>query len=239
MGKIINVAIVDDQKEDAEQLEEYLIKYEEEHDVSIRITVFLASFDFLETYHGEYDVIFLDIEMSGSDGLEAAREIRSKDTAVGIIFVTSMIQYAINGYEVNAIDFMVKPVGYYNFKVKLEKAFRFFMTRNIKEILISNKEGIQKILASDIFYIEKERDDLVFHTRQGIFRERGSFKSIKEELTELPFTECTSGCLVNLNHVKRVGKDTVTLAETVELPLSRRLKQRFSKEYISYVGGGS
>ena len=63
-------------------------------------------------------------------------------------------------------------------------------------------------------------------------------KLIKEELAELPFTECTSGCLVNLNHVKRVGKDTVTLEETVELPLSRRLKQRFSKEYISYVGGG-
>ena len=60
-------------------------------------------FDFLENYHEEYDVIFLDIEMPGSNGLEAAREIHSKDDAVGIIFVTSMVPYAINGYEVNAI----------------------------------------------------------------------------------------------------------------------------------------
>lgn len=103
MGKMIKIAIVDDQEEDAELLKEYLAKYEEEHSILVQSTVFLASFDFLEKYHGEYDVIFLDIEMPGSNGLEVAREIRSKDDAVGIIFVTSMVPYAINGYEVNAI----------------------------------------------------------------------------------------------------------------------------------------
>ncbi len=238
MGNLIKVAVVDDSSEDARQLAGYLKKYETEHDLSIQTTVFLASFDFLEEYHGEYDVVFLDIEMPGSNGLDVAREIRSKDDAVGIIFVTSMARYAIQGYEVNAIDFMVKPIGYYSFSIKLEKAFRFFHMRNTHEIIISNKDGIRKIASSDVFYIEKEKDDLVFHTKQGSFRERGSIKTLKEKLTGLSFAECTSGCLVNLKYVKYVGKDTVCLADIVELPLSRRLKRQFSQEYISYVGGG-
>lgn len=238
MGKLMKVAVVDDSKEDAQQLTEYLEKYDADHGLSIEITIFLASFDFLEEYHGEYDVIFLDIEMPGSNGLDVAREIRSRDDAVGIIFVTSMIQYAINGYEVNAIDFMVKPVGYYNFSSKLEKAFRFFHTRNTHEIMFSNRDGIWKVSISDIFYIKKERDDLVFYTKDGSFRERGSIKTMKERLEQLPFAECTSGCLVNLRYVKHVGKDTISLTDAVKLPLSRRLKRQFSQEYINYAGGG-
>lgn len=238
MESLIKAAVVDDSSEDARQLAGYLAKYETEHDVSIQTTVFQAGFDFLEEYRGEYDVIFLDIEMPGSNGLEVAREIRSKDDAVGIIFVTSMVQYAIQGYEVNAINFMVKPMGYYSFSTKLEKALRFFHMRSTHDIIIHNKDGIRKILSSDIFYIEKERDNLVFHTRQGNFCERGSIKMLKEEFSGLPFAECTSGCLVNLKYVKYVGKDKVSLADTVELPLSRRLKQHFSREYISYAGGG-
>lgn len=238
MGTLMKVAVVDDSKEDAQLLIEYLNKFETEHDISISKTIFYASFDFLEQYQGEYDVIFLDIEMPGSNGLEAAREIRSKDEAVGIIFVTSMAQYAINGYEVNAIDFMVKPMGYYNFSMKLEKAIRFFMKRNVHEILISSRDGIRKISANHVFYIEKERDNLVFHTRDGSFKERGSIKAMKEELKGFPFAECTAGCLVNLRYVRQVDKDMVCLETEDKLPLSRRLKRQFSMEYINYMGGG-
>ena len=234
----MRIAVVDDSREDAQLLMEYLARYEAEHNLSIQTTLFFASFGFLEKYHGEYDVIFLDIEMPGSNGLEVAKEIRSKDDIVGIIFVTSMAQYAINGYEVNAIDFMVKPMGYYNFSTKLEKAFRFFKMRSMHEVLITNREGIRKLSTSDIFYIEKERDNLIFHTKQGNFSERGSIKVMKEELEEFSFAECTSGCLVNLNYVQYVGKDVISLMGAITLPLSRRLKQPFFQKYLCFVGGG-
>lgn len=84
----------------------------------MQIHPYYASVDFLEEYDSTYDIVFLDIEMPGSDGLTTAREIRGKDDAVAIIFITNMAQYAIHGYEVNAIDFMVKPVGYFNFAQK-------------------------------------------------------------------------------------------------------------------------
>lgn len=230
-------AVVDDSKEDAQHIVAYLNKFQSENNVSFQTTVFYASLDFLEEYRGKYDVIFLDIEMPGCSGLEVAREIRSKDQAVGIIFVTSMAQYAIDGYEVNAIDFMVKPVGYYNFSMKLEKAFRFFQSHKEQDILINNKDGILRINVSDILYIEKERDYLIFRTKKECLRERGSIKAVKEKMVNLPFSECTAGCLVNLTHVKSVGKDAVSLVSERVLPLSRRLKRQFTQDYINYMGG--
>lgn len=233
----MRIAVVDDSIEDAQRIAGYLEQFQAEHNLNFQIKVFYASFDFLEEYHGNYDVIFLDIEMPGSDGLEAAREIRKRDRTVGIIFITSLAQYAIDGYEVQAIDFMVKPVGYYNFSVKLEKAFRFIESRREQDILITNKEGIVRIMVSEILYIEKDRDYLVIHTKDGCFRTRGSIKEIKDKIGMLPFSECTSGCLIHLDYVKRVGKESVVLTSGQELPLSRRQKKQFTQDYINFVGG--
>lgn len=233
----MRIAVVDDSKEDAQHLAEYLEQFQMENNVIFQTKIFYASVDFLEEYQGKYDVIFLDIEMPGCNGLDVAREIRTKDQAVGIIFVTSMAQYAIEGYEVNAIDFMIKPVGYYNFSMKLEKALCFFQSHKEQSILINNKDGILRITVSDLLYIEKERDSLVFYTKKEVCRERGSIKSVKEKLAGLSFSECTSGILVNLSYVKRIGKNTISLITGNELPLSRRSKKQLSEDYINYMRG--
>ncbi len=237
MGDMIKVAVVDDLVEDSTRLTGYLKQFQEEHHVQMQIDCYNASFEFLEKYHGNYQIIFLDIEMPGSDGLEVAREIRKKDEAVGIIFVTGMAQYAIEGYAVQAIDFIVKPVGYYNFSVKLEKAMQFFRKHKTKDILINGKDGIHRIAATNVYYIEKEKDDLIFHTGEEKYQMRGSVKTMKEKLEGMPFFECTSGCLVNLEYVNSIGKEDVTLADGTRLPLSRRLKKTFLQEYVDYVGG--
>lgn len=84
----MKIAVVDDSREDADLLQGYISRFAKENNVSLHTSVFYASFDFLEEYQGEYDVIFLDIEMPGSDGLKTAREIRLRDAGVGIVFVT-------------------------------------------------------------------------------------------------------------------------------------------------------
>lgn len=232
----MRIAVVDDMAEDAKRLTAHIERFERERNVRFQTDVFHASFDFLEEYHNQYDVIFLDIEMPGSDGLEVAREIRRQDELAGIIFVTNMIQYAIRGYEVNAIDFMVKPVGYFNFACKLEIAMQFARRKSRQSLLLHDEQGLHRVAAAEILYIEKYKNYLIYHMSDRQFRERGTLQQAKEALGELPFSECTSGCLINLDYVECIGKETVLL-EGRELPLSRRMRKQFTREYMDYMGG--
>lgn len=233
----MKVAVLDDTREDAERLLNYINQFQKEQECLIETDIYHASLDFLEEYHSQYDVIFLDIEMPGEDGLKVAHEIRQKDIAVGIIFVTNIAQYAIHGYEVNAIDFIVKPVGYFLFAEKLEKAMRFAKRRKKHDIVVNDEEGIYRIPIEEVFYIKKDRNDLIYFTSQGELRERGTIRMMKEKLTGLAFEECNSGCLVNLSQVRYIGKDIV-LAGSFSVPLSRRMKKQFTQSYIDYLGGG-
>lgn len=233
----MKVAVLDDTIEDAQRLWDYINQFQEQQNCPIQTDVYHSSLDFLEEYHSQYDVIFLDIEMPGEDGLKVAHEIREKDTSVGIIFVTNIAQYAIHGYEVNAIDFIVKPVGYFLFAEKLEKAIRFAQRRKKHDLVVNDEDGIYRIPIEEVFYIKKERNDLIYYTSQGELRERGTIRIMKEKLAGLAFEECNSGCLVNLSQVRRIGKENITVG-TFSLPLSRRMKKQFTQSYIDYLGGG-
>lgn len=233
----MRVAVLDDTREDAQRLLDYITRYQEEQKCLIQTDIYHASIDFLEEYQSQYDVIFLDIEMPGEDGLNVAHEIRKKDTAVGIIFVTNIAQYAIHGYEVNAIDFIVKPVGYFLFAEKLEKAMHFSKRRKKHDLVVNDEEGIYRIPIEEVYYIKKDRNDLIYYTSQGELKERGTIRMMKEKLAGLAFEECNSGCLVNLSQVRRIGKEDI-LVGSFSVPLSRRMKKQFAQSYIDYLGGG-
>lgn len=233
----MRIAIVDDLDEDRQILKEYLGRYNEEKSLGLEIRVFSSSIEFLENYRNDYDILFLDIEMPGTDGLSAAREIRERDDAAVIVFVTNMAQYAICGYEVDAVDFMVKPVEYVNVTVKLEKAMNRVRRKEKERVmLIEAKDGIHRILASHIIYVEKDINHLVYHTIGGVFRERGSMTKLKAGLYGYPFGECTAGCLVNFKYVDLIGKDSIQAGDQT-LILSRRMKKKFVEEYMEYIGG--
>ena len=232
----MRVAVVDDCAADAGLLVEHLRQFEKEKGIPIEIDEYHASLEFLEQYKSQYEVLFLDIEMPGTDGMEAAREIRRKDSTVGIIFITNMVQYAIQGYEVGATAFMVKPVSYFNLANKIEKAYHYASQRSRKELLVNSDHGLVRVTASELLYLEKDRDYLVYHTAEGELRAKGTIKVMRQELEGLPFDECTVGCLVNLAYVRRIDGDSVYLRNAI-LPLSRRQKKGFTQSYIDYIGG--
>ena len=192
-------------------------------------------------------MIFLDVEMPEMDGIKAAKEIRKIDETACLIFVTSIMKYAINVYEVNALDFMLKPVEYFTFADKFQKALAYQQTRREKYAqLIDDDKSITRIAYSEIYYLEKERNYIVYHTSNGDFRERGTIASKEEDFLKCGFAKCSSGCLVNMRHVLKTKKNTVWVAngaplgvkqEEVALPISRQFQKEFVNELMKYWGG--
>ncbi len=235
---MIKAAIVEDQAEDFEKLQTYLRDYGNENGISFEIVRFSNGLNFIEEYRPEYDLIFMDIEMPHLNGLDAARRLREIDEDVALIFVTNMLQYAINGYEVDAIDFMVKPVTYFNFSRKLKKALKLIGRNEGKTIVVHSEDRTQVMPVSEIYYIEKDKNYLLIHSAKGEFRERGTISELAEELSEFGFSRCFSSCLVNLKYVTSLEKDRLIVEGDI-LPISRRQKKEFMMDFAKYFGGGA
>lgn len=236
MKKCIRICIVEDEVSALNTLIEFLDKYQLEHDINFMIDTFLNAKTFIEKFDSNYDIIFMDIELPDGNGMDLIKNVRKIDKDVIVIFVTNLVQYAVKGYEVRAYDFIVKPITYYNFYVKLLSVLENIKQKEDKEIWISNRDGKEKILVSSILYIEVVQHMLYYHTTKGVFKATGSLNSIQELLKDSPFALCNRCYLVNLNYVKAVRKNNVVVGDDLLL-MSRYKKNEFIKALNDYLAG--
>ena len=116
-----NIAIVEDEKEERDRIRGYIDRFCKERAVSCHVDVFSDGSSFLASYAGGYDLVFMDIELGDENGFDAATKLRSMDEDVIIIFVTNLARYAVKGYEISALDFIVKPMTYETFVLKMNR----------------------------------------------------------------------------------------------------------------------
>ena len=232
----MRIALVDDMPSDKNLLHEHLCRYAAENGRAFDITEFSSGLEFLEQYKGGFDIIFMDIDMPHLNGIETAQRLRQTDPLVVLVFVTNMAQYAICGYAVNAIDYLLKPVSWSTFRNKLEKAIRAVPSRAVDCLILPREDSFLRVPVSDIFYLEKEKNYIFYYTAQGVFRDRGSMTEMTARLEPYHFSRCNSGCLVNLRAVTRVGKDSIWLGDTC-LPLARSQRKSFTAEFLASLGG--
>lgn len=139
---LINIAIVEDTREDLNSLKELLIRYGQENNIEFKINEFSDSYTFLDLYTPTYDLIFLDIELGNENGIDIARKLRAKDSDVIIIFETNIAKFALNGYEVEAFDYMLKPLNYSALSMRLTKAMTIIRKNRLSgEITIKGSGG--------------------------------------------------------------------------------------------------
>lgn len=234
---MLRVAIAEDQKEVAEELRGYIERYAGENGISAACDWFPDGAQLLSRITGTgYDIILLDIEMGQVDGLETARQIRTKDRKVVLAFVTNMAQYAIKGYEVDALDFILKPVEYYPFRMRFERMVQRVRERTDTPIEIHTSRGVQRVRIGDIRYLETQNRLLFYHVGGNVYTSRDSMREAAKDLTRGHFAKCNQCYLVNLAYVNGVQGDQVTVDGEV-LDMSRRCKTPFLEALTAYMAG--
>ena len=232
----IRVAIVEDDPESMEVLDRSLRRYEKENNVIIDISKFRDGDEIATYYESKYDIILLDIEMKRLDGMSTAKVIREYDKEVIIIFITNMPQYAIKGYEVKALSFLLKPVPYFAFSQQISDSIAKIQAHKEKSLLLTTKDGVVRVNIYDIYYVETMKHYLIVHEKNGSHTLKMPLKKIEEELKVGSFFRCNNCFLVNLDEVKSVNYDFVTVNDT-ELKISRPRKKEFLEALAKHFGG--
>lgn len=235
--KMLNIALIDDNPEDNQILKENLERFAKEDNSLFSTSLFGSADAFLKKDLASFDLVFLDIDMPGTNGLETAKLIRKKDETIPLVFVTNLYQFAIRGYEVNALDFILKPVEYDSFVLKMRRIKRLIQYSANKKITVHWKNGDKIIDVGDVDYVEVRGHYLMYHLSGGeSITTRGKISSLEKEYDSYGFCRCNNYYLVNLKNVDGVEKQKVLIGKD-SLPISRTKKQSFLNRLAEYLGG--
>lgn len=192
---MIRVAIVEDDAEVQGVLQEYVRRYTRQYGTEFEVTVFADGVDILEDYRAVYDIIFLDVEMKHLDGMTTAERIRQMDADVILIFITNMAQYAIRGYSVGALDYVLKPVPYFAFSQQLLKAVARLEKRAKHYLTVPVEGGLRRLDTASIYYLESEGHRVHFYTDEGDFPPPVPSRPLRKSWQTAPLPAATAATL--------------------------------------------
>ena len=182
-----------------------------------------------------YDLVFLDIEMPGIDGITLAKRLRAISENVHIVFLTSHIEYALEGYEVNALRYLVKPVD----MNKLGEVLKYVQDKknNSRQIMIREDGEDIVIDISDIIYMESMDKNVRIVTSKREYVTRYNISDYEEELKNSGFLRIHRGYLISLSKVKKIVKNDVVMDGDISLPVSRSNLKALKDSLYTYVEG--
>ena len=233
---MIRIAIVEDDKQVQQQMVDYIRRYERQFGRMFDLVLFDDGDEIVSNYRPVYDIILLDVQMSRMDGMAAAEAIRRVDQDVILIFITNMAQFAIRGYAVDALDYVLKPVPYFAFSQQLQKAVNRLKRMQRAFLAVPVEGGMRRVSVDSIYYLESEGHSVHFYTESGDFPSPGTLKSFETQLSGKSFARCNSGYLVNLAQVTGVQQNMVQVGP-YELQISRPKKKSFLEALTDYIGG--
>lgn len=235
---MIRIAIVEDEDTAAATLSGYLERLGQECGQAFSVTRCTDPVALLDKYSG-YDVVLMDIEMPHMNGMEGARRLRELDSRVKLIFVTNMAQYAAKGYEVEALDFIVKPVAYSDFVFKMKRAMNALRLDRRRELIINQSSGMVRVSADELMYVEVRGHKLTYHLLDREIEARGTMDAAEEALAQLDFLRPHNCYLINPRHIDWVRGHTVSVGGD-ELMISHPRRKEFMAQLSQWYtkGGG-
>ena len=227
----IRIGVVEDDPAACQIILDYLNRYQREQGEEFVVSAFNDGATLVDHYTPIYDILLLDIEMKQMDGMTAARRIRERDNDVVIVFITAAPQYAISGYEVQALSYLLKPVPWFAFSQELKRSIDTVHRRSDNSMLVETGS------MTDIVYIESIRHTIIIHTLGGKLSITGTLKELESRLADHDFFRSNSCYLVNLRYVTAVEDQDCVMSNGERLRISRPRKKAFLTALADYMGG--
>lgn len=233
---MLHIAVCDDEESFVQNLKEQLMRYAQECAQQIRVTVFYDGSELVNGYDPSIDLVFLDIQMNRMDGLAAAERIRQMDGEVGIIFLTTLTQYALEGYKYQATNYIIKPMKYARLKAEMDRWMQRRPAKESPSLVVVNDSGRYRVLLKELKYVETFNRNLLLHTEKENILCYRSMKEMERELAGSGFVRCHTSYIVNLFFVKGVKKLEIELLDGAQLPISQPKRKEFMEKLTEYWG---
>ncbi|WP_159795201.1 LytR/AlgR family response regulator transcription factor [Puerhibacterium puerhi] len=233
---MIRIGIVEDDAASAALLTGYLRRFEEESGEELVVTRYTDGSALVAGYRPDFDILLLDIEMPGLDGFAAAEQIRQVDRDVVIVFVTNTPQYAVRGYEVDALSYVLKPVSYFALVRELKRSIARLRQRPAHYLVLTVDGGLVRVNTDDVVYLESAKHRTMVHTVDGKHSVVGPLKGLEAQVDGMGFCRINSGYVVNLRHVVAVQQSSCLVVGGQTLPISRPRKKPFLATLTDYLG---
>lgn len=231
----MHLAIVEDESIHGQLLSSYIKNWSDSRKIPISLALFENAEQFLFQWEDtHYDAVFLDIQMTGMNGMELAHKIRSHDKNISLIFTTGIPDYIEEGYEVNALHYLRKPLNQEKVYACLDKVSSRAKSEHFI-ILQTPENNIQKIAQEHILYIEARGHETLIQPDQGqSFLCKNSISQLEKMLDAKEFIKCHRSYLCRISAIYRIDKDTIYFENGYSIPVSRRVYQAVNQAFIQY-----
>lgn len=232
----MKIAVIEDNEYEMKNILSCLNRFSKEYAQPLTVKTFLSAELFFWSDE-EFDIIFIDIQLPGENGFSAAKKIREKRENVIIVFVTNMAQYAIKGYEVNARDYIIKPVIYREFKYKMKKLTDSVAATSNSNFTVKTGRGLYVFGADKLKYLEINNHTLIYHLTDENIERTGSLAKIEDELKGCGFLRCNRCFYVNPHYISKIEDNLVYIGEET-LTISRPQKKSFLEAFKKWLMDG-
>lgn len=232
---MLQIAVCDDEVIECCNMARKIKDILEERKIPCIIRQFRSGGELLQALES-FDIVFLDIIMEGLDGMETARLFREKASDKILVFVSSSKEYVFEAYDVEAFQYLLKPVEDRKLKSVLEKALLKTESRSGEFIIVSKERQKQKVFLDDIYYFEIKGRIVDVHGPDGVFAYYGQIGELENRLGEKGFFRCHKSYLVNLKYVDGYNRQEAILENGERIVIAKRRYDRFAQEVLKVMG---
>lgn len=231
----MHIGICDDLSEDLELLEKYIRQYMNTHSIECAISTFESGEALLEHLQNEqYDILFLDIYMDGKNGVETARTIREAGLECMLIFTTTSPDHALDGFEVGAVHYLIKPLNYRDVESGLDRCEQV-LAQSGRYIEVKTGQTKTRVLLKNLIFAEVYGNTLLIHTASETTKTYGSLDELIKLLPAENFLHCHRSYVVNMNFIASQDGLDFVLKDGTRIPIPKKDKQLMGHKYSDYL----